>query len=182
MLSPIPLHKQYLLHRHACRRNICCTRYIRLTCSRIICNASWMCPIGRHAVACSTTQALLACVALSATHACLRSHYLPHKLARGCKIRHKAMHARPSLPQRHASTCMPPYILLHMRYVPKRHEYSCVIHHAPMHVVTPFSKQVIFVTHTHEYICIMCRIGMHAVAYSATQAVSATYACMQAHN
>ena len=76
---------------------------------------------------------------------------------------------------------MEPYILLHMLYLPRRHEYICVICHSHKHVVAHFAHKL-YLPHRHEYICIICQIGMDAVAYVATQVVSAARACMQAHN
>ena len=76
---------------------------------------------------------------------------------------------------------MHPYILLHMLYLPRRHEYICVICHTDMYVVIHFPHRL-YLPHTHEYICIICHIGMHAVAYSATQDVCVTHARMEGHN
>ena len=201
MASHLQLRKLYLLRRHACKRKICYTSCICHACSRIICYASWISPIGKHTVAYSTTHAPHACVALTATHACMRSHnpahklarrcmrsrmfrhmlYLPHKHSCGRKIRHKGMHARHIVPHRKASSRMQPYILLHMLYLPGRHEYICVICHTDMYIVTRFAHRL-YLPHTHEYICIICHIGMHAVAYSATEDVSVTHARMEGHN
>ena len=107
--------------------------------------------------------------------------YLSHSHACNCKIRHTRMHAWHSLPHMQAHSCMRSHILLHMLYVPHMHEYICIVYHTCMHVVE-YSAHRLYQPHRHEYICIIYHKGMHAVAYSATQAVSATQACMQAHN
>ena len=112
--------------------------------------------------------------ALSATHACMRSHNPQHRFARGC---------------------MQSHMLLHTLYLPHKHARSCKIRHTVMHArhslsykqackgkESPILPHMLYLPHKHAYICIICHTGMHAVAYSATQGLFATHACMQAHN
>ena len=114
------------------------------------------------------------------SHMLLHMLYLPHRHACSCKIRHTGMHARHPVPYRQACSCMQSYILPHMLYLPPKHEYICIICHTRKHAAA-YSTHKLHLPHKHEYICIICH-SMHAVAYSATQALSATHACMQAHN
>ena len=83
------------------------------------------------------------------------------------------MHGIFPLPHKQASSRMQPYILLHMLYVPHRHEYICVICHTRMHVVAHFAH-MLYLPHRQECICIICHTGLPTVAYSATQAVCST--------
>ena len=110
-----------------------------------------------HRRACSGTICHTG-TALSAKHACMQSHNPPHRLARGC---------------------MPSHMLLHMMCLPHKHACRCKTRHTGMHA---HSAHRLYMPHRHEYICIICHGGMHTVAYFATQVVSATQACMQAHN
>ena len=142
-----------LPHRH---RIVCHTRMHAVTQSAIQgCTRL-------HAVTYAATHTV------SATRACMQLQNPPH------------MHDCTALSATQAG-CMQSHIRLHMLYLPHKHEYICIICPTRMHVVA-YSAHRLYLPHRHEYICTICHTGMHTVSYPATQAVSATHACMQAHN